>query len=664
MATTYYSNPNGSNTAPYNTIAKGATNPATVEALLVAGDTHYLVAGTYTLAAPFVPGVSGSAGLVISMIGVNASGVDDGSQAIFDGGATQANCIAMTSARPYRFYKNISCTRAAGNGVSGAGSGWMFNQNQNYVTLYNCKAYLNANCGFDNWNGYIPPSAIKCESYSNTKKGYNQMMWGPPTSIPIYGCVARLNGLHGFYSTGGGTSHINCLSYGNVGYGFASSSVVQRQAYIGCVSFGNTTGGGYSGTGFYCENGFGAFICLMFCRAVGNQSYGIDAQAAGALYAGGGNVIVNNGAGQVNTAVINPNNLFVADVTTGTDDGMIDSAHNNFMEKTPVAGKINGLVIDANGNTIYRCPGIPFNPDFPTAANTLDTDTTDGQAGTKDHLEIYKATDSTDPGVANVNVDVVASYKINGATLTPTLSVNASNTAYENGRNSGGASSKIVQGQAIVQKGTTYNGNSADLTAADTAFLALEDLRNTLTENGAADVLEGSTWLHLGEELVGTLLSGGGGALAGKLNVLIKLLVNKELLKEIPEGSGNWFLVNYDDDDTAILRKSALKTLEGVPFVPDPASGEVARREKSLVTAAPTPLSGCLREKIDKLIKHAFNNLSNVEMPTGSGKYYRILKDDDDRAILAKNPLKTVLGAEISSLKNRGDINQRLKSEV
>ena len=32
---------------------------------------------------------------------------------------------------------------------------------------------------------------------------------------------------------------------------------------------------------------------------------------------------------------------------------------------------------------------------------------------------------------------------------------------YENGRNSGAATNKIITGQSIVQKGTTYNGSAA-----------------------------------------------------------------------------------------------------------------------------------------------------------------------------------------------------------
>ena len=32
---------------------------------------------------------------------------------------------------------------------------------------------------------------------------------------------------------------------------------------------------------------------------------------------------------------------------------------------------------------------------------------------------------------------------------------------YENGRNSGAATNKIITGQSIVQKGTTYNGSAS-----------------------------------------------------------------------------------------------------------------------------------------------------------------------------------------------------------
>jgi hypothetical protein len=91
----------------------------------------------------------------------------------------------------------------------------------------------------------------------------------------------------------------------------------------------------------------------------------------------------------------------------------------------------------------------------------LDTVTNQGAVGTYDHNKIYTASDSIDPGVSHVDVDVVASYKINGSTKTPTLSLSAEKTAYENSRNSGAATNKIITGQSIVQKGTTYNGSAA-----------------------------------------------------------------------------------------------------------------------------------------------------------------------------------------------------------
>ena len=153
-------------------------------------------------------------------------------------------------------------------------------------------------------------------------------------------------------------------------------------------------------------------------------------------------------------------------------------------------------------------------------------------------------------------------------------------------------------------------------------------------------------------------------SLAGKLDLIIKIMVNLEVIAEDPVGSGNYYIINYDDDNTTEIRKCLLKDIEDNPFVFPADSTEVAIREKTSVTPAPTVLSGSLREKTDKIMKALFNHFTIVESPTGSGKYYRVLYDDDGRAILAKMHLKDFRGREIRSLRNSTTASQRLKSEV
>jgi hypothetical protein len=74
-----------------------------------------------------------------------------------------------------------------------------------------------------------------------------------------------------------------------------------------------------------------------------------------------------------------------------------------------------------------------------------------------------EASRNTDPGVSHVDVDAVASYKHLNVTKTPTLSLSAEKTAYEESRNeniSGVIASDLKDGESVKIRNITITGNN------------------------------------------------------------------------------------------------------------------------------------------------------------------------------------------------------------
>jgi hypothetical protein len=190
---------------------------------------------------------------------------------------------------------------------------------------------------------------------------------------------------------------------------------------------------------------------------------------------------------------------------------------------------------------------------------------------------------------------------------------------------------------------------------------AEEAVRNTLTENGAADVLKNKTWMHLGEPYTGSLPPGGGGSLAGKLNKIRALSVNTE---KIIEESGVSYIVTYDNDGVTEIRRCAMKTFAGTDI--DSLDGTVtpSQRIASTTEEEVAPVTGCLREKIDKLLAYETNKMVIAEYPTGSGEYYRIIYDTDNTTVILKQRLYTFDGQDLGSLLDSGEPSQRLLSDT
>jgi len=220
MADVWY-DPNGSNTAPYDTQAKAATNLQTAvnTAGGAAGNNLYTVArAVETLAATIDVNV-GSGDLTsgyINWIGVNTSGVDDGTRFVMDGNNAATNCILIN--KNYWKFKNLELKNATGDGFNTAATG-------DYLTLENIYSHNNGARGFD-MAASILSTLDRCRAENNTAEGI--LLWA--YNIAHF-CTAIGNGGRGFYLDLY-AQMIGCLSHNNT-----TSQILARQgsAIFNCI---------------------------------------------------------------------------------------------------------------------------------------------------------------------------------------------------------------------------------------------------------------------------------------------------------------------------------------------------------------------------------------------------------------------------------------------
>jgi hypothetical protein len=372
MATTYYVDPaatgagTGLNwTDAWVSIQSAMAAPVTV-------DDTVLCRGTQVLTTAMIPGVSGTVGNYIKYVGVNAAGVNDGTTFKLNGNSAAANCINQSTGRDYLYFENIEVYGATGVGWSW-GTG---------ISGYNIfKKCISRNCGshgFSAGTAYLYGALFdRCKGYSNTGAGFSGVVRnGTPSNIFI-GCSAYLNGASGFVNSFS-CEYICCMSYTNTARGFYITGI--GTVLKNCIAYGNT---GANGHGIDLAAAVHFFVYK--CKSCGNAQYGING-IANTMYSGGGNLCVNNSAGQIN-ALIDIILAVEVDTITG-GDGMISSATGNFMEATPVIAKYIAFALDAINNC-YHVTGLNPLPDIPAKANVLPPETTDGEIGTSD--KIYSA---------------------------------------------------------------------------------------------------------------------------------------------------------------------------------------------------------------------------------------------------------------------------------
>jgi len=271
----------GSNTSPYDTTAKAASDLQSAINIATAGDTIWCK-GTQTLTSggtdtiELDTGVSTTDGTKenpIRVVGVNSSWVDDGTKFLLDGADANANSGITITDASYFFFKNIRCSRMSANGLTigvfgGIGHNFdncEFDNNATYglsgaslgdIALYRCSAHHNGSDGFYKLQG---AKALFCIAAENTGGGFTECSM-------LYGCLAYKNdgnGLDGVASGGG--LIINCVADRNLGYGFALGVYADNTTMVGCRATNN--GNATTENGIACSNGSAK---LFHCFAQGN----------------------------------------------------------------------------------------------------------------------------------------------------------------------------------------------------------------------------------------------------------------------------------------------------------------------------------------------------------------------------------------------------------
>lgn len=278
-AITVYANTGGSNTSPYDTFAKGATDLQTaIDYMTNNGDPMSILKayGTFQPSAAIdfngVSGANTTGRYVIQ--GVNSSGDNDGTKVVIDGDANSlTNCIHLSGEDGW-WLENIDLWGASGDGIdsSAACSYFVFNN----FSAHSC------NMGIDAYN-FNSSLFFRCSFYENTSDGlypaglYNAILF---SSFHSNGS----SGLFPYYMSG---VVLGCIIANNSGGGSAG-------ARNNLVHLFNSVDGN---TGVGITEGFGSFynMIALFNRITKNSTYGFDFNSIFSTY--GFNYLEDNTSG-------------------------------------------------------------------------------------------------------------------------------------------------------------------------------------------------------------------------------------------------------------------------------------------------------------------------------------------------------------------------------
>lgn len=233
MGTVRYVDPAGSNTSPYDTWAKAATNIQDVFDIAEAGDVTYC-RGTQTITAQIdVDTKAGTNdGGFIKFIGCNSSGVQDGTRFIIDVNSNNCDGLVITADADLVWLENIEVKNCGGT----AQHGFYFASASHGVVMINCCSHNNSGSGFYSAPGYWG-YMFRCCSYSNTQYGN----YAPGSYSKILFSSFHDNTLDGLISGMGNTTFIGCLIYDNGDMGF--ENFFASNLFYNCVINGNDGNG-------------------------------------------------------------------------------------------------------------------------------------------------------------------------------------------------------------------------------------------------------------------------------------------------------------------------------------------------------------------------------------------------------------------------------------
>jgi len=331
----YYSDTAGSNTAPYDTWAKAATNPQTIVDTATAGDTCYF-RGSYTQAATLdFDTNNGTAANPITYVGTNASGVEDGTFYTLDGNSAATNNINI-NARTNLQFRNFKGINATGDGYASTGV-------PTGCHMDNMEFSSAGSDGFAAGN-YYRCSISRIKANNNTAYGFN----GTGVENQMSFCEAIGNGSVGIFC--GNNALTYCVSHNNVTYGIWLNTGVPR--VFGCVADGNT------GVGFQLN---GNASTLHLCRATNNTTYGVDNSGSFNVY-----LLMCSFFGNSTSAT--NGNVTHLDQATLTSDGYTDQANDDFSLSTTGEGVGIATKIGGQGATTTIYPTSGFPPAYPSAS--------------------------------------------------------------------------------------------------------------------------------------------------------------------------------------------------------------------------------------------------------------------------------------------------------
>ena len=349
-AGTYYVDPAGSNTSPYDTWAKAATDMQTIADYATKPSTVYL-RGTQTLTEPIYVGTNaGDATNRIIWVGCNAEGNVDGTRFVLDGNEVATYCLYpnVQTSMFYHIFRNFEITGADNSGI-------YYPADCDYGLFDNCDFHANGNHGVDGNNYNDRHVYVHCIFRNNTNDG-----------------LSRCNNYHNFY---------NCrfLHNGNDGLGFSCNRHSITMAYsifhgngrygarssglgddiINCIFDGNTSHGLYA-ISYYTQ----IAVCNRFTN---NGGYGINAQYNHVLW-GDYNYFENNTSGNHTAQYTNGDND-VEDQSDNGEGGYVDRANHDFTLRHDASLR-HALLNTGYGNA-YLSAGLPAHPIGPGAHPNL-----------------------------------------------------------------------------------------------------------------------------------------------------------------------------------------------------------------------------------------------------------------------------------------------------
>lgn len=176
--------------------------------------------GTFNLAAVLTHNVNGSNTTYNEIVGVNASGVEDGTQVELNGGGGSYDLLNFTSASQYIVFRNVIFKNVANTLIE------ILDVSSDHIRFENCT--------FDTASrGYSNIASNKRVHFENCE--FTNCTYGTYGAVYAYKCKIHTN-TTGAYS--GYSCFVDCLIYNNT----TGINIFNASHYIGCVVDDCTTG--------------------------------------------------------------------------------------------------------------------------------------------------------------------------------------------------------------------------------------------------------------------------------------------------------------------------------------------------------------------------------------------------------------------------------------